>query len=410
MPQGSGSTTNIQQQVTPLQLTTVRRDAIARPKPQIIFNTTTGQFEGYDGSGWQQFATEPAGGFTATSVPFANDNGELIDDVANFSYDLINHRPVFNPPRILGMTQGSVLFAGAGGGVSQDNSNFFWNATNHRLGIGGLTPMQKLAVTGASAAFVGNGADGIFAITTGTGAAASNKIEFGFVDGSYGWVNASLPGTGALSLVLNPSFGNVGVGNLAPIAKLSVGQTAATAQTFNTFIDASNYENAYMGDWGVTANVATYGTGKAGTGSTRNIQFKVGGTTQLDYGITSAGAWTAASSIMSQGSGGGFQALDRSSSGYVLMYRDAGFNYLFDSARGAILSFSSSSGAMTVPYATVMVGALTLPGGTLLATSAALTNGAAAQIATMTNGPTAGNPTKWVPINDNGTTRYIPAW
>ena len=53
---------------------------------------------------------------------------------------------------------------------------------------------------------------------------------------------------------------------------------------------------------------------------------------------------------------------------------------------------------------------LTLGGGTLLATNAALTNGAAAQTATMTNGPTAGNPTKWVPVNDNGTTRYVPMW
>lgn len=53
---------------------------------------------------------------------------------------------------------------------------------------------------------------------------------------------------------------------------------------------------------------------------------------------------------------------------------------------------------------------LTLASTTLLTTSVALTNGAAAQTATMTNGPTAGNPTKWIPINDNGTTRYIPAW
>jgi hypothetical protein len=43
-------------------------------------------------------------------------------------------------------------------------------------------------------------------------------------------------------------------------------------------------------------------------------------------------------------------------------------------------------------------------------TSAALANGAAAQVGTLTNSPTAGNPTKWVAINDNGTTRYIPAW
>jgi hypothetical protein len=47
---------------------------------------------------------------------------------------------------------------------------------------------------------------------------------------------------------------------------------------------------------------------------------------------------------------------------------------------------------------------------TLIGSSVALTNGAAAQAATLTNGPVAGNPTKWIPISDNGTTRYIPAW
>ena len=48
--------------------------------------------------------------------------------------------------------------------------------------------------------------------------------------------------------------------------------------------------------------------------------------------------------------------------------------------------------------------------GTLIQTATALTNNAAAQAATLTNGPTAGNPTKWIPINDNGVTRNIPAW
>jgi hypothetical protein len=38
------------------------------------------------------------------------------------------------------------------------------------------------------------------------------------------------------------------------------------------------------------------------------------------------------------------------------------------------------------------------------------TNGAAAAAGTLTNAPAAGNPTKWIPIDDNGTTRYIPAW
>lgn len=37
-------------------------------------------------------------------------------------------------------------------------------------------------------------------------------------------------------------------------------------------------------------------------------------------------------------------------------------------------------------------------------------NGAAAAVGTITNAPTAGNPTKWIPVDDNGTTRYMPAW
>lgn len=48
--------------------------------------------------------------------------------------------------------------------------------------------------------------------------------------------------------------------------------------------------------------------------------------------------------------------------------------------------------------------------GALIATSAALTSGAGAAAGTLTNAPSAGNPTKWIKINDNGTIRSIPAW
>jgi hypothetical protein len=46
----------------------------------------------------------------------------------------------------------------------------------------------------------------------------------------------------------------------------------------------------------------------------------------------------------------------------------------------------------------------------LLQSTVTLTNGAAAAAGTISNAPVAGNPTKWVAINDNGVTRYIPAW
>jgi hypothetical protein len=39
-----------------------------------------------------------------------------------------------------------------------------------------------------------------------------------------------------------------------------------------------------------------------------------------------------------------------------------------------------------------------------------LNNNAGVGAGTLLNAPSAGNPTKWIAINDNGTTRYIPTW
>ena len=46
----------------------------------------------------------------------------------------------------------------------------------------------------------------------------------------------------------------------------------------------------------------------------------------------------------------------------------------------------------------------------LMRTKTSWTNGAGASVGTITNAPAVGNPTKWIPVDDNGTTRYIPAW
>ncbi|MEK6346366.1 MAG: hypothetical protein V4764_02740 [Burkholderia sp.] len=45
-----------------------------------------------------------------------------------------------------------------------------------------------------------------------------------------------------------------------------------------------------------------------------------------------------------------------------------------------------------------------------LKVSNALTDSSGTQTATLTNAPVSGNPTKWIPINDNGTIRYAPTW
>jgi hypothetical protein len=55
-------------------------------------------------------------------------------------------------------------------------------------------------------------------------------------------------------------------------------------------------------------------------------------------------------------------------------------------------------------------GLITTNSTTMIASNQAFTNGAGASAGTLTNAPSVGNPTKWIPINDNGTTRYIPCW
>lgn len=55
-------------------------------------------------------------------------------------------------------------------------------------------------------------------------------------------------------------------------------------------------------------------------------------------------------------------------------------------------------------------GIFTNADGFLIHSQVAYTNGAAASVGTLNNAPGAGNPSKWIPVDDAGTTRFIPAW
>ncbi len=55
---------------------------------------------------------------------------------------------------------------------------------------------------------------------------------------------------------------------------------------------------------------------------------------------------------------------------------------------------------------------IAVPGGAnpILTSTSTITGGATGNVPTLTAGPVTGNPTKWIPINDAGVTRYIPTW
>lgn len=66
--------------------------------------------------------------------------------------------------------------------------------------------------------------------------------------------------------------------------------------------------------------------------------------------------------------------------------------------------------ALWVQTGNSLLQTLTINSATMLTTNTNFTNGAGSGVGTLTNAPASTNPTKWIPINDNGTTRYIPAW
>ena len=74
----------------------------------------------------------------------------------------------------------------------------------------------------------------------------------------------------------------------------------------------------------------------------------------------------------------------------------------------AVTSTTTLTGLLTANGGITVVG-----GSNLLTTNTALTSNSGAGTATMfysTDSPVGGEPTKWIAINDNGTTRYIPTW
>lgn len=78
---------------------------------------------------------------------------------------------------------------------------------------------------------------------------------------------------------------------------------------------------------------------------------------------------------------------------------------------GADNSYDIGATGATRPRNVFVAGNITIGDATaLVKSSVAMNNGAGAGAGTITNAPAAGNPTKWIPINDNGTTRYVPAW
>lgn len=173
------------------------------------------------------------------------------------------------------------------GGASGTTSEFAVDRVGSWL-VGGVTINQAKVYlsTGDSTNAIAFDLAGsnrvVFSNTTNDGIRAGSGI-------AIGWSSAATPTAGLMDTFLRRDAA----------LTVAVRNNAATANAFrvyNTWTDASNGEWGEI-NWITNANVLTIGTKANGTGTTRNLEFEIGGTNQFDFGVTTAAIWTTPASL-----------------------------------------------------------------------------------------------------------------
>jgi hypothetical protein len=312
--------------------------------------------------------------------------------------------------------------------------------------IGGTAPAAgAFTMLSATGAVSGVGFTTLFASPPPLGGTTANSGAFTTLSAS-----GTISGAGFSTYLASPSAIGLTAANSGAFTTLSasgtvsgagfsiylasppaIGSTAANSGAFTTFKasgqalladSASAAAQVYTNPAGGTYTPAVqYGGVAANRASAAITAWGTGGSAGHIL-AASASATVGTNSALSSGAGIGFIEFEGDSG--------TGFN---SAARilatvsgtvsagvvpGQLMLYTANTSGVLVPalritnaqQIQILSGGLQLPGGTLASTAAALTNSAGASTATLTNSPTAGNPTKWIPINDNGTIRNIPAW
>jgi hypothetical protein len=151
------------------------------------------------------------------------------------------------------LTSGSVLFSN-GTTIAQDNANFFWDDINNRLGIGTVSPQEKLQVVGGNILF-GNGYN-LRSITSSGGISnvfgttASNELLFG--SGNWNLIRFDVGGAAARMSI--PSSGNILIGTTTDAGfKLDVNGTARVSGILSLSSATGGY--AYLQDTSGLASI-----------------------------------------------------------------------------------------------------------------------------------------------------------
>ena len=285
----------------------------------------------------------------------------------------------------------------AGGGFAPFTSGLIPQA-----GVGGLLADSALSTSGIT---------GTLTLSkSGTTARTATFPDAAItVAGSAAALTSGLiPQAGASGILADSAFGTSGITNTLTLSKS--GSTARTA----TFPDAAitvaglSLAQSWSGIQTFAAASTIMGTDPGG-----GEMLRVGGSARLNGNVISAPA-----------SGDPILSATRSTGEVAIIAAISGTGYIGTQSNHPVAFATNNTVRATITAAGSMVigtepggsdlfrigGALTINSTRILSTKTSFTNGAAAAAGTLTNAPAAGNPTKWIPIDDNGTTRHIPAW
>lgn len=255
-------------------LTTTQQNALTGAAGQTIWNTTLSAITTYDGSAWQQQAVLGlAQSFTAQQT---FDMGTITASKP------LTYSATWN--------NAGVSFDG----LLVDITNTASASTSY-LFRGRVDGSDKFSVDKAGAVLGASSANFTGALSSGTSvyATGAGLDRSGTANGLISQAAAPIMWSSTSSLTGTPDI--FLYRDAANTLALRNGGTAVSpvVQTFNVynFWAASNdHERGYFK---FASNVLRIGTDAGqGTGTTRNLQFDVGGASVLDYGVSNANKWT----------------------------------------------------------------------------------------------------------------------
>jgi hypothetical protein len=177
------------------------------------------------------------------------------------------------------------------------------------------------------------------------------------------------------------------------------GYQQGTTQAYGINFDAATYTNFIIANNELSDNISGAINLNSATGNPGKVFSNTG------YDIEHI--WAAGSTEIMLTDVGSGQSVSIRNDGNL--HIDGGGNNVW--VDGGNIYLDSTGGSVAVGTSSPNTSAgITVNKPLLIASKTTLTNGASTQSGTLTNAPLAGNPTKWIPIDDNGTTRYIPCW